>query len=168
VTVGRPRGRFVLVLRVLIAAGAVMVLLLPWLRHLTDASLFDAVEALLGMQCHRLAGRVIQVGSTQMAVCSRCAGIYAGIGIGVGLGRPRWLAKTTAWVVAVAGVSMLVEIGLEAFGVVPVAHAIRWMTGMALSWPVAALAIRWVGGELVSNRAGARARQARRSARDQQ
>lgn len=140
----RRGGRWAWVLRALVVGLATLVLVLPWARQVTGLAVFDGLYALLGMQCHRLEGRVMSFGGVPMAVCSRCAGVYAGILFGAGLARPRWTVRTTVWVVVAAGSAMIAEVGLEAFGVLPVHHFVRLVTGAALSWPVSALAVRWM------------------------
>lgn len=133
------------VLRALVAGLAALILVLPWARQVTGLAVFDGLDALLGMQCHRLAGRVMSFGGVPMAVCSRCAGVYAGILFGAALARPRLTPRTTVWVVVVAGAAMVAELGLEAVGLLGVNHVLRLTTGAALSWPVSALAVRWLG-----------------------
>lgn len=142
-------------LRIAVAVSCVIVLALPWLRQATGGAVFDAVDAVLGMQCHRLPGRVLEVGGVPLAVCSRCAGIYAGIGLGAALARPRWSARITVVVVGVAGAVLVLEAWLEWAGFLGVVHALRLLTGVSLSWPVSALAVRWARARLGQGR-GAR------------
>jgi uncharacterized membrane protein len=129
-------------LRVVVISGCALVLALPWLRQSLDLALLDALDRVLGMQCHRIDGRVASLGGVPMAVCSRCAGIYGGVLMGALLARPRWSVRTTAWVVLGAVAGIVVEAGLEVIGLLPTVHALRWVTGAALAWPVSALATR--------------------------
>lgn len=140
------RRWFALAMRVGLVLGALVVLLLPWLQCAMGWPVFDWVDAVLGLQCHRLEGRVLSVMGEPMAMCSRCAGIYAGIGLGAALARPRWSPKVTSWVVAGAAAGMMLEAASEAMGLIGVLHPIRLVTGVVLSWPVSSLAVRWVRG----------------------
>ena len=129
-------------MRAVVLLGCVLVLALPWLRQFLDVAFLDALDRVLGLQCHRIDGRVASLGGVPMAVCSRCAGIYGGVLVGALLARPRWSTRTTAWVVLGAVVGIVIEAALEAVGILPTVHALRWVTGAALAWPVSALATR--------------------------
>ncbi len=122
--------------------GTAVVLLLPWLREATGLRVLEALDEVLAVQCHRLGGRVLDLWGVPMAVCSRCAGIYAGVMVGALLGWPRWSVRVTFVVVGAALLTLVVEAGLEAAGVLPAVHAIRIATGVALAWPVSAIAVR--------------------------
>lgn len=134
-----------LTLRVVVILGCALVLVLPWLRQLLDVAFLDALDRVLGLQCHRIDGRVPSLGGNPMAVCSRCAGIYAGVLAGALLARPRWSVRTTVWVVLGAVVALVIEAGLEASGLLPTLHTLRAITGAALAWPVSALATGRLG-----------------------
>ena len=127
-------------MRAVVISGCALVLVLPWLRQFLDVAFLDTLDRVLGLQCHRLDARVANLGGVPMAVCSRCAGIYAGVLGGTLLARPRWSVRTTAWVVLGAVVVLVIEAGLEASGLLPTVHTLRAITGAALAWPVSALA----------------------------
>lgn len=136
------------VLRWLVVTFAALVFALPWARQLTGVTALDWFDALLGLQCHRIEGRVAEIGAVSMAVCSRCAGVYLGVLGGAATSWPRLTPRVTVWVVVVAGALMVAELGLEAAGVLPVVHLLRGATGALLSWPVSAFAVRWAEGRI--------------------
>ena len=133
-------------MRVGVVLVTASMLVLPWLREATGLWVLDLLDGVLAVQCHRLDGRVLDLWGMPMAVCSRCAGIYAGVMVGALLAWPRWSVRMTFVVVGVALVAMAMEAGLEAVGVVPTVHAIRFATGAILAWPVSAIAVRRWGG----------------------
>ena len=132
------------ILRWLVVASAALVLVLPWVRQVTGTSWLDWLDALLGLQCHRLEGRVVVVSGVPMAVCSRCAGVYLGVLGGALTMWPPLTQRSTVWVVIGACGLMMAEVALEFAGVLPIVHVLRSATGLLLSWPVSALALRWV------------------------
>ncbi len=128
-----------------LAVGAsVLALALPWMRDVWGWEALSFIDAAFGYQCHRLPGRVAWLGGVPMAVCSRCAGIYVGIGLGAAMVRPRISARHTTYLVAAAGALMLGEVMLEGAGWWPIVHPVRFVTGAAFSWPVSVLVVRWL------------------------
>jgi hypothetical protein len=66
--------------------------LLPWLRALGSrelpVSLKLAIDQAFSALCHHLPERTLVLGGGAMCVCSRCAGLYAGIAIAALLPLP--------------------------------------------------------------------------------
>ena len=112
-------------------------LLLPWLGELPGLHL---LESLLALQCHQLEERTWTIAGVPMAVCSRCAGIYAGVALGASFAWPRLSVRRTILVSLAALVLLVIESALEAWGVLPIFHTLRTLTGLALAWPIAAAA----------------------------
>lgn len=131
------------VLRVIVATLAISVVLLPWMRGVFDPPPLRWLDVVLGWQCHRFPSRTWGAGGVSMAVCSRCAGVYAGVIPGVLAAWPRWSARGTALWVTCAVLALVMAVIAEAYGVIGTSHGLRAVTGIALSWPVAALAARW-------------------------
>jgi uncharacterized membrane protein len=131
----------------------------PWLEHAVRAALLvvglspflpllfgttplvgavaDLFDRWFAFQCHREAGRSLSVLGGVLPVCSRCAGIYFGLGLGALIARPRLGAWPLRIWVAAAAVVMLLDITTELTGLRPAWTPLRLMTGIALSYPVA-------------------------------
>lgn len=114
---------------------------LPWLAAWAPSAPLEALDTLLGWQCHRLEDRTWLIAGEPMAVCSRCAGIYLGVAAGAAMAWPRLSVRRTIIASAAALALLVIEGGLEAWGVIPTMHALRSVTGAALAWPIAAAAV---------------------------
>lgn len=122
-------------LRGLIAVGA----LVPWLiaptRAALPAGLSAWLYAALGATCHQRPDRTLMLGAP-MPVCSRCAGIYAGIALAALLvHRPseRALGVLLTVSVALLGIDVITqELALR-----PMWHGARVATGALLSYSIA-------------------------------
>jgi uncharacterized membrane protein len=97
-----------------------------------------AFEAWFEFQCHRDMTRTLHLFGELMPVCSRCFGIYAGLGLGALVLRPRlgvWPLRI--WVV-VAALVMVLDVATETLGMRPEWTALRIATGILLAYPVGA------------------------------
>lgn len=140
----RPRrSDLIRLLRVaLVAVG-----LLPWALLLLPISVPELRLAFHGL-CHQLPERTWQLGGEPMVVCSRCAGLYAGLAAGALLPLPRrWLAWGRALILVVVGLN-LIELGTEALGLRLLSHPPRMVVGALLGWALAALAVTALRREL--------------------
>lgn len=114
--------------------------LLPVLSHAWPAlaPLERMLEPWFALQCERDPARMLWLGSTALAVCARCSGIYFGLGLGALVRRPalgaRWLAL---WALG-AAVLMLLDVVLERRGAHGAWAALRLATGALLGYPAGA------------------------------
>lgn len=125
-----------LVRALLILAGVT-----PWLPSLLSevpvvGHLGTLVEAWFGFQCHRDPERALSFGSFVLPVCARCFGIYAGLGLGALVLRPRLAPKfVRVWLFG-ALVVMLLDVATELLDMRPPSAALRVGTGLILAWPI--------------------------------
>ncbi len=101
------------------------------------ARLADAPWALF---CHRLPERVLFIYGEPMPICSRCLGIFGGLGAGLVIARPELSPRRLLVVVAIAALLMLVEVGTQDAGWHPVFHPTRLLSGLLLAYPIGATA----------------------------
>ena len=130
------RPALIRLLRVAIAAVG----LLPWALGLLPLSTPE-LRVVFHTMCHQLPERTWQLRGEPMMVCSRCAGLYAGIAAGALLPLPRrWLSFGRALFCAALGLN-LIEFGTEALGLRSLSHPPRMAVGALLGWVMAALAV---------------------------
>jgi uncharacterized membrane protein len=85
--------------------------------------------------CHRDLKRTLEVLGAPMPMCSRCAGIVFGLGLGL-LALRRWRgAAALRRELAIAAALVLFDVALTPYH--PTWHATRLATGIALGFPVA-------------------------------
>jgi uncharacterized membrane protein len=101
------------------------------------ATLTDAPWALF---CHRLPDRVLSLFGEPMPICSRCLGIFAGLGAGLGIAWPELPARRLLFVAAIAALAMLVEVATQEAGLHRVFHPTRLLSGLLLAYPIGATA----------------------------
>ncbi len=112
---------------------------LPWWipvarGRLPLGALGDALDRVFAPMCHRLPERSLALAGVQMPLCSRCAGLFAGVAAGALIARPR-LARA-AWrpVLIALGVVMAVEVATQDLGLHAVWHPSRLATGFAFGY----------------------------------
>ena len=120
----------------LIAVG-----LSPWLPALATLlpslePLASLVEVWFGLQCHRDPSRALTFGTLQLPVCARCFGIYAGLGWGALVLRPRLEPKFVRLWLGSSLVFMLLDVATELLEMRPASPALRVVTGALLAWPI--------------------------------
>ncbi|WP_433930241.1 DUF2085 domain-containing protein [Sorangium cellulosum] len=127
------------------AARGALVLLgaLPWCIPLARSrlplgELGAALDRLFVPMCHRVPERSLAIEGVLMPLCSRCAGIFAGVAAGAAIARPR--LAMTAWRPILVAISamMVVDVATQDLGLRPVWHATRLATGLAFGYAVAA------------------------------
>jgi len=100
-----------------------------------------ALDAWFSFQCHREEARSLATS----AVCARCLGIYAGLGLGALVLRPVLApARHVAWLL-VAGAALLADVVSEALGWRPPWAPLRFVTGFLLAYPVGISVVRALG-----------------------
>ena len=88
--------------------------------------------------CHRLPDRTMSFLGEKMPMCSRCAGLDLGAGLGLLLGRP-YRGPLFLWTwLGVASALLLADVYAQHAGIHGIWHASRLATGMLLAFPVGA------------------------------
>jgi uncharacterized membrane protein len=84
--------------------------------------------------CHQMPERTLVVAGVPMLVCSRCAGLYAGLALGVAACLPRtWVPHGRA-IVAGALLLALADVATQDLGLHAPWHPGRLATGLLLGW----------------------------------
>lgn len=116
---------------------------LPWWlpvvrSRLPFGELGAALDRVFVPMCHRLPDRSLAFDGVQMPLCSRCAGIFAGMALGALIARPR--LSMTVWRPALVaiGVLMVVDVLTQDLGLHPIWHPTRLATGAALGYAMVA------------------------------
>jgi len=109
--------------------------------------LSDAFDAWFQFQCHREVERSFSVFGHVMPVCTRCFGIYLGLGLGALVLRPRLGVWPLRIWVGVAAVTMVLDVVTENLGMRPASGWFRFVTGVFLSYPVGAALVLSARGE---------------------
>ena len=122
-------------------AGAI-----PWLFAAAHSRPVAAVALFHGL-CHQLPEKTLSLGGVAMLVCSRCAGIYAGVALGALVPAPRSWCSASRRLLLAAALPMLVDVILQATGTIPILHATRLGTGLLAGWVASALLFAWLGLE---------------------
>ena len=136
-------------------AGFIVVGVLPWVLPFARALLplgraGELLDLFFLPMCHRLPERTLALASVSMPLCSRCAGIFAGLALGSLLQLPRVEIARWKILVVVAGALMLLDVVTQDLGVHPVWHATRIASGLLFGYAIAAaclLAMRSAAGE---------------------
>lgn len=116
-------------LRVLVATAG----LIPWAFAVAHARPTAAVVLFHGF-CHQIPDRTLSVSGLAMLVCSRCAGLYAGVALGALLPAPCFLLHRGRTLVLTAAGLLLAELLLQKAGLLPLLHSTRLASGLALGW----------------------------------
>lgn len=116
--------------------------------------------------CHQQAARSFHLDETQLPVCARCTGLYAGAPLGLLLalplvtrrgapreGRPNGWGQLRA-VLILAAIPTAVTVVTEGAGVVQVTDVVRAVAAVPLSAAVAAIVGLTLGGALGDDRLG--------------
>jgi uncharacterized membrane protein len=118
---------------------------LPWWLPFATATvqpkaLWILLDLPFAAICHRLPERTIELAGVAMPLCSRCAGIFAGLSLGVLICWPRPTLKQARLALLGAGLLMVADIIIQDLGVHPLWHVTRLITGGLLGY-VAATAL---------------------------
>ena len=104
-------------------------------------------ETWFEFQCHRELGRSFDLFGVVMSVCSRCFGIYFGLGLGALVLRPRLDAWPLRIWVGRGAVVMLLDVATEGLAMRPPSGWVRVVTGLFLAYPVGAALVLAARGE---------------------
>jgi len=112
---------------------------LPWWlpvvrRYLPVGPFWDHVDLLFVLVCHRLPERTLAIAGVAMPLCSRCAGICTGLGLGALVAWPRLSLPAARLALGITGVVMLLDVAAQDFGLHPLWHWTRLGTGIALGY----------------------------------
>jgi uncharacterized membrane protein len=132
--------------------------LLPWLRVLRGlpTSLGLAIDQAFSALCHHLPERTLVLGGSAMCVCSRCAGLYAGVALAAVWTRiePASRGASRARLAFQVGLGLLaLDVVTQDLGLHPPWHSVRLATGALVGWAAAF----WMLAELEGPRADSRA-----------
>jgi uncharacterized membrane protein len=142
---GKALGAIVRVVFVLIGVSPFLPLLLGGVPVLS--AIGDLFERWFAYQCHREPWRSLSVFGHVLPVCSRCTGIYWGLGLGALVLRPRLGAWPLRIWVGFAALVMVLDVWTELLGMRPASGWLRVATGMLLSYPVG-VAVVWACRDL--------------------
>ncbi|XXX75366.1 DUF2085 domain-containing protein [Sorangium sp. So ce134] len=116
---------------------------LPWCiplarSHLPIGELGAALDRLFVPMCHRMPERSLALEGVVMPLCSRCAGIFAGVAAGAAIAWPR--LPIAAWrpILIALSALMVLDVVTQDLGLRPVWHAARLATGLAFGYAGAA------------------------------
>ena len=87
------------------------------------------VDYVFVLVCHRLPDRTLDIAGVAMPVCSRCAGIFAGLALGAVIHWPTLSLKQARIGLLLAGLLMLADVIAQDFGLHPLWHSSRLLTG---------------------------------------
>jgi len=108
----------------------------PLLHYLGLHGVAAALEAPWALTCHRIPDRTLHVLGWAMPMCSRCMGLDVGFALGLIAGAPyRGPKLMWAWM-AVALVLLLAEHYTQEWGLHPIWHWTRFVTGALLAYPI--------------------------------
>lgn len=136
-------------------AGFVAVGVLPWALPLLRAWLPLGVvgvglDAAFVTMCHRMPERTLALAGMAMPLCSRCAGVFAGVAAGAligGWGGGSWSAAAWRRAIVAASALMILDVATQDLGVHPVWHPTRIATGFLFGFALAAACMRALLGE---------------------
>lgn len=131
---GRRLGRIVRACLVLVGLGPFLPPLLESVPALRYAG--SAFDAWFQFQCHREVARSFTLLGQQMPVCSRCLGIYLGLGLGALILRPKLDVWPLRIWVGLAAAAMILDVATEGLRMRPPSGWFRFATGLFLSYPV--------------------------------
>jgi uncharacterized membrane protein len=140
----------------LLRGGLAFVGLLPWLRSFGGAILpgaaREAIEWTFAPLCHHLPERTLWIGGAPMCVCSRCAGLYAGLVIAALWPRSydRNCGKACGRLFSIGVALALIDILSQDLGLHPPSNPVRWATG---AWVGVALGA-WMLSEMAARPTG--------------
>jgi uncharacterized membrane protein len=121
----------------------VVVGILPWVlpyarAYLPIGAAGEVLDRLFWPMCHRFPERTLVLAGWLMPLCSRCAGIFAGLALGAVVAWPRLSLRAWRPVLIGAAAIMVVEVLTQDLGLHPVFHPTRVATGILLGYAMAA------------------------------
>ena len=108
--------------------------LLPWLAWLATQGLHEVIFESLSTFCHQRSERSLVLMDTVMPVCSRCAGIFAGIAAGsLWMPRTSVMSRWRGWLLGSAAL-MLTDVAIQDLLTHHPFHPTRICTGLLVGW----------------------------------
>ena len=127
-------------MRLLLAlSGALPWLLATFSRHTPD------LRPLFKDFCHQIPERTLTFFGTPMVVCSRCAGIYAGIALGAVTPSFVFMARHGRLFLWVALFIVLSDVFVQNYLLHSINHALRITTGFIAGWTASAFLFSSIG-----------------------
>jgi uncharacterized membrane protein len=134
------RGSFVLV--------GTMPFWVPLLRAwLPLGPLGIILDGVFVVVCHRMPERTLELAGVAMPICSRCAGIFGGLALGMLLCWPRPTIARGRWALGGAALLMLADVLAQDLGLHPLWHSTRLATGALLGYLAAVILIAAIARE---------------------
>jgi uncharacterized membrane protein len=128
--------------RALFVGVGVFPWMLPFLRAwLPLGAVGVGLDAAFVTMCHRMPERTMTLAGVAMPLCSRCAGIFAGVAVGALVAAPRLSARAWRWVVTATAALMAFDVATQDLGIHPVWHATRLASGALFGYAIAAACI---------------------------
>lgn len=127
-----------------VARGALVTAgIFPWILPLLRAwlplgAIGVALDAAFTTMCHRMPSRTLTLAGVAMPLCSRCAGVFAGLAVGALAAWPRLSAAAWRAVITAAAGGMALDVVTQDLGLHPVWHAARLASGLAFGYALAA------------------------------
>jgi uncharacterized membrane protein len=125
---------------------------LPWAVPLLRAwlplgSVGVGLDAIFVTMCHRIPERTLTLAGVAMPLCSRCAGVFAGVAAGALALWPRLSRRAWRWAITAACGGMVLDVATQDLGLHPVWHATRLATGFAFGYALGAASIQALQAE---------------------
>jgi uncharacterized membrane protein len=119
--------------------AAVVLCALPWVAalHIAPGWFEHVVELTFLPLCHHWPARVLSFDGVPMCVCSRCAGLYAGLAIGFAFRAPSLSDRAYARILVVGLVVTVLDVITQDAGFHAPCHPVRLATGAWLGWTAA-------------------------------
>ncbi|WP_437632619.1 DUF2085 domain-containing protein [Sorangium sp. So ce854] len=116
---------------------------LPWCIPLARSrlplgELGATLDRLFAPMCHRLPERSLALEGVLMPLCSRCAGIFAGVAAGAAIARPRLAMAAWRPILIALSALMAADVVTQDLGLRPAWHVPRVATGLAFGYAAAA------------------------------
>jgi uncharacterized membrane protein len=149
---GHPSEAGVLprVLRVAFIVVGVLPWAVPLLRAWLPLGGFGgALDAAFVTMCHRLPERTLVLAGVAMPLCSRCAGIFAGVAAGAVTVWPELSARAWRGAIAATSAGMVLDVATQDLGLHPVWHATRLASGFAFGYAISAACLTALRREAV-------------------
>jgi uncharacterized membrane protein len=123
--------------------GALIVLapfLPPLLMLSGHPNLAELADAPFTGMCHRMPERSLFIGSEVMPLCTRCLGLFEGLGLGLLIAWPFYGLRVLRITLSVAATFLFLELTTQDLGWHPVFHPTRLLSGFLASYPIGAAA----------------------------
>jgi hypothetical protein len=119
---------------------------LPWLVAPLRASLLSPrsgalLDLLFLPMCHRLPERTLLLDGVAMPLCSRCAGLFAGVALGALACWPALSLARWRLIMALTFALMIAEIAAQDLHLHPIWHATRLLSGALFGYALGAATI---------------------------